>query len=446
MSSVASFNFQASVHILVLRFISLFKRLRIQIQKHRFDLFILLILMIVAGMFTYIGEKTIPSTVFECNFEATWFHGDISATYLVYTIGQWFYIPSESSHPLYPIITHYSYLLLSSMGMNPLISVRIIIAIIAALWVGLLYLVFRLMRLQKIDAILFTILGMSSAAAMFWLVVPETFSLGSLSILMAIGIVAFAEQKRVSPFWYTMMSIFTLGITVTNWMVGIIATFANNTFKKAIQISLNAICFVLIYWELRPYILTVSQGMSFFSFLFRADETISQESSPMLQHPGGPLRILGSFLFHSIIMPAYQVADKTTRWDPPLMFTQFSIPGSASMWGIIAVVLWVILLGLGFFSFVLIFKKKQYHRLHIVIVLSILGQLALHMVFGDETFLYSLHFAPLLILLVALGTQTRYRPLVLGLVGLLIISIGINNIQQFLSAAKLAQCIQWLGP
>src|ERR1700709_2350829 len=42
-----------------------------------------------------------------------------------------------------------------------------------------------------------------------------------------------------------------------------------------------------------------------------------------------------------------------------------------------------------------------------VLLLTLAGQIALHLVYGEETFLYGLHFVPLLIALAALSTTTK---------------------------------------
>ncbi|MBD2251307.1 hypothetical protein [Nostoc parmelioides] len=74
---------------------------------------------------------------------------------------------------------------------------------------------------------------------------------------------------------------------------------------------------------------------------------------------------------------------------------------------------------------------KKHLKFRIVLGLTILGQLALHSVYGDETFLFSLHFAPLLVVLAALSTLTRARPLALVLAGMLVLIVSVNNGLQF---------------
>jgi hypothetical protein len=65
------------------------------------------------------------------------------------------------------------------------------------------------------------------------------------------------------------------------------------------------------------------------------------------------------------------------------------------------------------------------------------GQLMLHLVYGDETFLYALHYAPLLIAMVALSSLTNLRRAVLTLTVLLIPLATINNAQRFAESVEL---------
>jgi hypothetical protein len=104
-----------------------------------------------------------------------------------------------------------------------------------------------------------------------------------------------------------------------------------------------------------------------------------------------------------------------------------------------AIVLWVFLLDLGVRT---LFTLAANRHLRFVVGFTLLGQLAMHMVFGEETFLYSIHFGPLLIILAALSTLTRVRPAALLLAGALALAAGINNGMLFVCATKLVQCIE----
>ena len=69
--------------------------------------------------------------------------------------------------------------------------------------------------------------------------------------------------------------------------------------------------------------------------------------------------------------------------------------------------------------------------------LTLVGQLSLHLLYGEETFLYALNFAPLLVVVASLSTQTKARLVALLLTSILVIGVGINNWLQLSEATQI---------
>lgn len=134
-----------------------------------------------------------------------------------------------------------------------------------------------------------------------------------------------------------------------------------------------------------------------------------------------------------MVMPAIQIVEKFNVTTFLKMTVQYSNIGSSSIWGIIASVLWGILLAFGVFQF---FNSKNNTKFKLILGLSILGQFALHLVYGDETFLYSLHYMPLLVTLASYSLKSKYRTIILVLTLCLIVTAGMNNFIQFGVAAS----------
>ena len=65
---------------------------------------------------------------------------------------------------------------------------------------------------------------------------------------------------------------------------------------------------------------------------------------------------------------------------------------------------------------------------------TLLGQWMFHVFYGNETFLYSLHFMPLLIFVAAASMLTRARPIALVLGASLLVGEFMNNITLFQQA------------
>lgn len=334
-----------------------------------------------------------------------------------------------SVHPLFSLIAYpLVSLLIGGFKADPVVASRIIVALVASLWLGTLFILLRLIGCRQLDAILFSLVGLTSSAAIFWFAVPETYSFGSLSILLGLTFVALTQRYQFSSGWYVAVNIMTMGITLTNGMVGFLATLVNQTRRRSLWIILKAfLCVIglslaqmLIFSRSRPPLATRTE----MNYIFRPES-------------GGPFQVMKAFIFHTIVMPATTLVE---RWDQDehrnwaTLITQASDPGSGTAWGIVAVILWTALLVLGLGGF---FTIRQNPKLRTVLGLTLLGQLALHIVYGEETFLYALHIAPLLLVLAAFSTQTRARLPVLCLVSLLILTLSFNNISQFTKTLEL---------
>jgi hypothetical protein len=398
--------------------------------RQRGDFLILIVLAILAGTGSFLGSQLVSPDIIEFG-GSQWFEADLSEAYktMVSRTSQEQY--RTGLHPLFPLATYPGVKILDTIiGVQPLTAVKVDGAIVAMLWISTLFVLIRLIGCTRLDATLFSLLGISSAAAMFFLVVPETYPWGSLSILLAFCLVALAQRTKLSSFWYVVMSAITLSFTVTNWMAGIITTVLDHPWKRSLQITVNAFCLVVILWGVEKQLFPSAQF-----FLYLPPDRVRFILAPF---SGGPHNIINSFFFHSMVMPAFDVIDKNHTWQWPVLVTQYSRPGTGSIWGAVAIGLWVVLLGLGIWSLFFLGRNQNFR---IALGLMLLGQLLLCLVYGDETFLYSLHFAPLLVVLVALSTQTRMRTIARIMVVALVISAGFNNFIQFFRAINIIRQI-----
>lgn len=403
-----------------------------QARQYWLDLLLVVVLGFVAGLASYQGAQLLNPYILTEPAEDVWFGSDISRVWanMVY---RWSDHHRTKVHPLFTLIAFPSVYLLSKAGIEPITAVRMVIAFVASLWLGTLFVVLRLISCRRFDATLFSLLTATSAAAVFWFVIPEIFSFSSLSLLLALCFTVIAQDRKLSSLWYMAVSAVTLSVTTTNWMAGMAIAIANHPWKRALQITVNALCVVVLLWSVQKVIFPSAQ---FFIGDYR--DEVNYVLSPQ---SGGPLQVIKSFVCDTMVMPTINIG-KYTPHDWLVMSIQSSRPGSASLWGTVAVVLWTALLGLGLWGF---FSIKQHLKFRIVLGLTLLGQLALHFVYGEETFLYSLHFVILLVVLVAFSTLTPARPLALLLTGMLVLSAGINNGLQLNKAIEFVESVAPVG-
>lgn len=386
------------------------------------DIIAIAVSIVAAAVATYIGATLIGDKVLDLKlFPDTWFDSDVAA-YFAWLENRTHYLHVRTyKHPLFSLILCLPVYALNQLGLDLIVATRCYMALISGLWLGALYLLLRLLGCRRFDALLFGSLGATSAAAMFWFIVPESYPFGSLSFIVA-AILTVLAQGRSLPFWaYVATNLFTLSITVTNWMAGILATILVHSKKQALRIFGWSLGILIGLAAIQKLIFPTAAFPPFIPKRGELSYLFSSES-------GGSFRIIQSLFAHTLVMPKIQIIPHPRTGDL-MMVTQFSSPGSGSVWGAIAVGVWLALLALGIWAF---FRLKIHIKFRIFLGLLLLAQLSLHLVYtGRETFLYSLHFVPFFIVLAALSTLTRARLWCLGLASVLLVCLVLNNSLQF---------------
>ena len=326
-------------------------------------------------------------------------------------------------HPLYPLAAAPPVRLLMLAGVPPLTAALLLSTALGGLWVAALFALLRVIGIRPWDAFLFSLIGGVSSAAVFWHSSPETFSLGSLTVMLAVGLAARSHVRKIGILPLAIAGVATLGITVTNWTAGIAAAFMTLPFRRAIGVTAAALALVLVllYGVERRFFPDVE--------FVRQDNT---RGGLLKKASGGPLVVARSFFFHSLVLPRpdYRSTERSL-W----LFTQHSAIGSGSAAAWPATVAWIGLLGLGAFAW----RSLRNTVARQVLALTLGAQLAVHLVFGIETFLFSLHWVPVLLAIAALGTLTPQRRVALGLAGVLLIAGGLNNLLLFEDSARKAR-------
>jgi hypothetical protein len=131
------------------------------------------------------------------------------------------------------------------------------------------------------------------------------------------------------------------------------------------------------------------------------------------------------FLFHSIVLPDVGRAHEFR------LSIQAMNPGAGSLIAQVGVAIWVVLLAGAVWAI-----RTRYRSTTVgVLVLAAAGQLALTLLFGVETFFYSLYFGPILVLLSALGALTPARRFIVPLAAALAVLAASNHVPKFIDAA-----------
>lgn len=300
--------------------------------------------------------------------------------------------------------------------------------LVAALWVVSFYALCRLLGAGRFVAFSFSLLAIASAGFQFWFSVPETFGIGSLTLLWVLLVAALAVHRPVGDRLLVAASIASLSITVTNWVAGLALAVVQRPWRRALGIS--AIAFVIVA------ILTVPQRFfySFAKFFFLGSR---EEADYMnLEQSGTVLHKLAGMFWHPISLPEVLLAKASEAPKLNWLTVQLSAPGSGSWAGMLALGLWTLLLAAGTHG---LLRSPQWHVFGKVLGLTLAAQVVLHLVYGEETFLYAAHFLPLLMALAVFAARSLPGP-VAGCIALLTAGLAaFNNAATYEAAARLLQ-------
>lgn len=325
----------------------------------------------------------------------------------------------SNRHPLLNLVSFPAVKIVRGLlGLDRRNGLRMFLALIAALWVGMLYVILRLNGSRPLDSFLFCLLGAASSAAMFWMPIPESWTLGSLTILGALLLVAWAKTHRVTEGWAVLVSALTLGVSITNWVAGLLSAWACFPWRRALQVTVNAFCLAILLW--RAEIAFYGRG-DFFLFQGDAGHYIGR---PEQVGPAGQLRTM---LGHTLIMPALEERPRPRRAGHQLTVETARL-GSSGPLGAVGTTIWLLLLMGGFLAAIRLSERDT-----MVPVLLGFGawQMLLHHFFGgEETFLYSMHWLPVWILTASYFVRGRWSSIGRALALAVILIAAVNNSQQ----------------
>ncbi|MDR4472323.1 MAG: hypothetical protein MRJ92_06635 [Nitrospira sp.] len=115
-----------------------------------------------------------------------------------------------SVHPPFSLMTFIPvYLVKHAFSISPLRAVLLVNSLVAALWGRHAVPSVPSARVCRLfDASLLMLLGLCSAASLFWLPIPNSYSWGSLSIMLALLLLLAAEQRAFGATVYAVASAF----------------------------------------------------------------------------------------------------------------------------------------------------------------------------------------------------------------------------------------------
>lgn len=333
-------------------------------------------------------------------------------------------------HPVYSLLFATPFVTISKLFGLPTSTVTMLyVGLQSALYAGAAYLAMRAFGLLCLDAILGVLLIYSTAACMYWIGFPETFAFGAATMLASVIWIAGppAIRNHVTGVAQNFLS---GSVLITNWAAGVVASLVSDWPKlrwdQVYTQTRDALALMSVLVVVQHLLFPFSGSfLSIWHEIFRAVDPDTVKPSK--------LQLLLEIITHTLVAP--NAAIRTGVRDIPgwgvLITTAQGQAVHLSALTVTIFALWVAAWALGVYAAV----RGGVRKVTSMFVVGVLGYLfVVHILFGGEVFLFSLHFAPFMAFVALWGVHSRYKLLARCVCVALIAASTAYNYPAFTSA------------
>ncbi len=302
-------------------------------------------------------------------------------------------------------------------GVRSIQAIWIFNMLVATAWGALSCRILLWLGLGPARALLGTCLGLASAAALFWFAVPETYGLGSLSLLLCLALAARSERAPLRDSWLIAANVLCAGTGLPNVATSLALLASQRSLRETLRLAATSAVLLVALWVPQkvifpqpPAILPSHGVRSDLRFVMGPDQ-------------GGPLSSLRSAVIYTAVAPNLEEYRPLASPMGHLLTIQHSGVLASGLGTATLATAWVAALAVGALSWL----RSGPRRFTVVLFAMSVSQLGFHSVYGEETFLYALHFAPALVFL-ACGGLRGSRPVTVFAGLVFVLALACNNL------------------
>jgi hypothetical protein len=363
-----------------------------------------------------------------------WFQADTPRVFGAMADGLGKYHFRTSVHPLFSVLSTPFVSSLRLLGVSPFFAARLLVALSGFVSAGALFLSFRGLGIPKWGSGLFVCVLLASATYLNWFCIIETYAMSAASICLMLLVLISARTSRSSV--WTLASAATLAVTITDWVLGIAATFVRLEPRRVLRVTIGALVLVVAIsiWQKSLY----PSAVYFFNpFRLAHEGTYTPLRSAKNFHQWRPWENLRSVLLSSAVAPSPQLVsgELAGGWVGEKIITnQQSSVGTYSPADWLAAIAWTALILCGIDG---AYRSVSHRSIVLAVTIYLCSQVFMCLVYGAITFLYSCLFFPSLVLLAGFGWFSRARSASVSSAVIFVICGAYGNFMHFKEAVAL---------
>jgi hypothetical protein len=361
-----------------------------------------------------------------------WFNSDSQLVYEQMTSRWSLYNDTNNRHPLFALLTFPLVYLLTRIGLEEMQAAFILLLGTSTAFIISIYVALRLFERPRGVAAFFTAIFLVSTPSFLFLGVHERLILGGFSTVLCLIVFQLVRQRHLPGWTLVAAAALTLGITITNFVIGASALLVAFGLRRGSQAIVNA--FAVVALLTAPTVVLFPS-----SSVFMDVRSLPVVSSALLDDKLRASRYTpavvraAAFSLYAVVLPEpyVRVANDGKRY---LSASRGISAYQPSGW--VAWPLWATMLALGFVcSYAHGFRRPE----DAVLLVGVVSQFLLFQVFASETILFSTYYVPLLIFVASRGAADLWAwPGVKILTAVLLVALTWNNAQVFGSSLRVA--------
>ena len=343
----------------------------------------------------------------------------------------------STMHPLWSLLVATPFIAVTKLlGLK--FSVALYVLVQSFTLGAIFYAVLRVFRIGRFDAVLVSLLLLSTASSWIWLGMPETFALGAVTML--IPVIWLAVPRGAHDSWSAVaQSAISLTVTISNWSAGILAVLIAFGWRRCFVVSSVAFSIVamLTVLQYRVY----PEAGRFFD-IWPVDNFYGVHGT-LWQHTE-------TFFLKSLAAAPPDLITPALDHSGKGQFSrmQFASPSTEPA-AILYILIWVGLVGLGIKA---VREGNVALKPALLVGSMIAFNFVIHIFFGVETVLYSLHFVPFFAIVASWALLGGWRPHLVRLAVVAAIGLGVmhngatfNNVVTWFNALPMSVFMQKPG-
>ncbi len=374
----------------------------------------------------------VPESLYRVDSLSSWFQGDQSRLIesLKDRTSNWHY--RDSVHPLFSLLAFPPVAILRGLGLSPLAAGLALIGATAFVSVVLLHQSLRHLGLSRTGAALGSLAFVSSATFMHWYGTVETFAMSGLTAILCIYL--FVRVKDVGIVSAVLGSAATLAMVTTNWMLGIALVGMKFPLSRFLRYTIMALALCVAAAVAQKLIFPHANFFFYPSAVMAESQYVALDESGRAMPPARVIETKPRAFFISAAVAPAPYADMSEHGQ--IIGNQDSAWSSYGIVGAVAVIAWLVML---LVSLVDLVASRRLTPILVGIIAFIVGQFALHLVYGELVFLYVADYFIALIVIASMGSAGRWKRIHIAASCCFILAGAITNADHFVQATQLVE-------